>query len=131
MIRRTPRSTRTDTLFPYTTLFRSDARPHDHRRRRRNPADRQQRHGDRPRREPPRRDHLGAGALVKEKAPVRKTTKRTKKGPPSRVALGIGGGGGNRTRVRRHSIPGTTCLAHRWISFPDSTVCEAHRGTSL
>src|SRR3546814_12946030 len=31
MIRRPPRSTRTDTLFPYTTLFRSegrDARPH-------------------------------------------------------------------------------------------------------
>src|SRR3546814_5402586 len=26
MIRRTPRSTRTDTLFPYTTLFRSPAR---------------------------------------------------------------------------------------------------------
>src|SRR3546814_14455937 len=26
MIRRTPRSTRTDTLFPYTTLFRSDLR---------------------------------------------------------------------------------------------------------
>src|SRR3546814_11190463 len=26
MIRRTPRSTRTDTLFPYTTLFLSDAR---------------------------------------------------------------------------------------------------------
>src|SRR3546814_16665037 len=25
MIRRTPRSTRTDTLFPYTTLFRSTA----------------------------------------------------------------------------------------------------------
>src|SRR3546814_5549441 len=25
MIRRLPRSTRTDTLFPYTTLFRSDA----------------------------------------------------------------------------------------------------------
>src|SRR3546814_7139471 len=36
MIRRPPRSTRTDTLFPYTTLFRSlrsmhVARPHDHR----------------------------------------------------------------------------------------------------
>src|SRR3546814_4976225 len=30
MIRRPPRSTRTDTLFPYTTLFRSDAsRPAD------------------------------------------------------------------------------------------------------
>src|SRR3546814_8302489 len=29
MIRRPPRSTRTDTLFPYTTLFRSrSARPH-------------------------------------------------------------------------------------------------------
>src|SRR3546814_13533025 len=26
MIRRSPRSTRTDTLFPYTTLFRSDRR---------------------------------------------------------------------------------------------------------
>src|SRR3546814_15971667 len=31
MIRRPPRSTRTDTLFPYTTLFRS--LPHDRRRR--------------------------------------------------------------------------------------------------
>src|SRR3546814_20639713 len=28
MIRRPPRSTRTDTLFPYTTLFRSLALPH-------------------------------------------------------------------------------------------------------
>src|SRR3546814_13272870 len=27
MIRRPPRSTRTDTLFPYTTLFRSDGLP--------------------------------------------------------------------------------------------------------
>src|SRR3546814_6363500 len=31
MIRRPPRSTRTDTLFPYTTLFRSDGRSHSHR----------------------------------------------------------------------------------------------------
>src|SRR3546814_7326417 len=29
MIRRPPRSTRTDTLFPYTTLFRSQAVPRD------------------------------------------------------------------------------------------------------
>src|SRR3546814_11461172 len=29
MIRRPPRSTRTDTLFPYTTLFRSHAVPDD------------------------------------------------------------------------------------------------------
>src|SRR3546814_10076115 len=35
MIRRPPRSTRTDTLFPYTTLFRSLPRP-----RRRPPASR-------------------------------------------------------------------------------------------
>src|SRR3546814_14467153 len=28
MIRRPPRSTRTDTLFPYTTLFRSRIMPH-------------------------------------------------------------------------------------------------------
>src|SRR3546814_20500953 len=31
MIRRPPRSTRTDTLFPYTTLFRSCAHSPDHR----------------------------------------------------------------------------------------------------
>src|SRR3546814_14043523 len=30
MIRRPPRSTRTDTLFPYTTLFRSDAYSYIH-----------------------------------------------------------------------------------------------------
>src|SRR6056297_3903866 len=32
MIRRPPRSTRTDTLFPYTTLFRSGHHPRGHRR---------------------------------------------------------------------------------------------------
>src|SRR3546814_19803596 len=32
MIRRPPRSTRTDTLFPYTTLFRSDRRLRQDRR---------------------------------------------------------------------------------------------------
>src|SRR3546814_3782586 len=31
MIRRPPRSTRTDTLFPYTTLFRSDRYVGEHR----------------------------------------------------------------------------------------------------
>src|SRR3546814_11199691 len=31
MIRRPPRSTRTDTLFPYTTLFRSRGRAYGHR----------------------------------------------------------------------------------------------------
>src|SRR3546814_7093451 len=39
MIRRPPRSTRTDTLFPYTTLFRSDrSGGHSRFRRRRNRA---------------------------------------------------------------------------------------------
>src|SRR3546814_5697828 len=38
MIRRPPRSTRTDTLFPYTTLFRSAVRPRACRRRRRRRA---------------------------------------------------------------------------------------------
>src|SRR3546814_13812430 len=33
MIRRPPRSTRTDTLFPYTTLFRSEAVDRDDQRR--------------------------------------------------------------------------------------------------
>src|SRR3546814_3180495 len=32
MIRRPPRSTRTDTLFPYTTLFRSTLNSFDHQR---------------------------------------------------------------------------------------------------
>src|SRR3546814_7039850 len=45
MIRRPPRSTRTDTLFPYTTLFRSDARRS--RRLRRRPAGPTTRPGDR------------------------------------------------------------------------------------
>src|SRR3546814_7703244 len=35
MIRRPPRSTRTDTLFPYTTLFRSVSRVHHHQPRNR------------------------------------------------------------------------------------------------
>src|SRR3546814_7612023 len=47
MIRRPPRSTRTDTLFPYTTLFRSVGSRH--RRRRRSMPDRvpETRHTDR------------------------------------------------------------------------------------
>src|SRR3546814_9952162 len=38
MIRRPPRSTRTDTLFPYTTLFRSRAGDDQHRYRRQQPV---------------------------------------------------------------------------------------------
>ena len=38
-----------------------------------------------------------------------------------------GGGGRNRTAVRRHSMPGTTCLARCLISDGGNTTCEAHR----
>src|SRR3546814_6096229 len=41
MIRRPPRSTRTDTLFPYTTLFRSPDRPQRQHQRQPGPALRQ------------------------------------------------------------------------------------------
>src|SRR3546814_3330066 len=45
MIRRPPRSTRTDTLFPYTTLFRSGRRPmHLVEEGRRERQDRRRRH---------------------------------------------------------------------------------------
>src|SRR3546814_12421189 len=45
MIRRPPRSTRTDTLFPYTTLFRSASPFHRLRHRRRIIGDRMAQHG--------------------------------------------------------------------------------------
>src|SRR3546814_14090740 len=44
MIRRPPRSTRTDTLLPYTTLFRSEEDVADQQRE----ADRGDHHGDEP-----------------------------------------------------------------------------------
>src|SRR3546814_1827204 len=48
MVRRPPRSTRTDTLFPYTTLFRSGPRQFVRRRDRRSPVDsRRRREGQR------------------------------------------------------------------------------------
>src|SRR3546814_3742690 len=63
MIRRPPRSTRTDTLFPYTTLFRS--RQYDHRPRRVARRDRRRRSAGMepdPRRER-RRRHGDRGAV--------------------------------------------------------------------
>ena len=64
--------------------------------------------------------HAGTGAIRQEKTP-------TENG----WGFVIGGGGRSRTAVRRHSISGTTCLAHRWVSSRGSTACEAHPGTSL
>src|SRR3546814_16189696 len=48
MIRRPPRSTRTDTLFPYTTLFRSGHRPAAHPPRKPAASGRKLRGGQRP-----------------------------------------------------------------------------------
>src|SRR3546814_11964870 len=45
MIRRPPRSTRTDTLFPYTTLFRSGQRQREHTGQRDRAAHAGERHG--------------------------------------------------------------------------------------
>src|SRR3546814_2931118 len=47
MIRRPPRSTRTDTLFPYTTLFRSPCKtqPRDRRESQQNPVPIENRNG--------------------------------------------------------------------------------------
>src|SRR3546814_3240562 len=68
MIRRPPRSTRTDTLFPYTTLFRSHRQPDGEqvergRRARQHPDDEveaQQQEADRQRQQEPRRKGIAA-----------------------------------------------------------------------
>src|SRR3546814_4126189 len=63
MIRRPPRSTRTDTLFPYTTLFRSPGADRLDAARQRPGRDRPDRRGQRPPRGQPHRpqDQAGAG----------------------------------------------------------------------
>src|SRR3546814_11255192 len=66
MIRRPPRSTRTDTLFPYTTLFRSTERRGNER-----PAPR---NGDHPPQRPmqSRPPHLGEAGPWRHRKAVRK-----------------------------------------------------------
>ena len=65
-------------------------------------------------------EYAGTGAIRQEKTP-------TENG----WGFVIGGDGGNRTRVRRHSVPGATCLSRCLISSGGNTTCEAHRRTSL
>jgi len=50
-----------------------------------------------------------------------------KKGPEVIRALVFGGGGGNRTRVRKHSAFGTTCLV-TYVLFNPTPAKETVRG---
>src|SRR3546814_10966084 len=100
MIRRPPRSTRTDTLFPYTTLFRSRRGPH---RRRRDDRLLGRRHGPAPvhsldlrelrrrlrRRRPPRHLAQPAGRLrLGGQLPLAgRMARRPHLGPPGGTAV--------------------------------------------
>ncbi len=77
---------------------------------------------------PAARRHPQASA---PKSRATQASRTWKKGPETIRALVDGGGGGNRTRVRRRLTPGPTCLAHRSVSSSGSTACETHRSTSL
>src|SRR3546814_1686355 len=85
MVRRTPRSTRTDTLLPYTTLFRSaDGRhlPVDGLRPRPGFSQRRTVRARRPDRtpQPPARRtgrHAGAGAAVEHRVPADRSEEHT------------------------------------------------------
>src|SRR3546814_18969850 len=86
-VRAPPKSTRTYTLFPYTTLFRSLQRPGDHRRRRlrRPPLRPRVRRGHRPGRGavPAREDRGGVGALLRlMQLPVKIAAQVEKVAPP-------------------------------------------------
>src|SRR3546814_16360990 len=108
MIRRPPRSTRTDTLFPYTTLFRS-TRPYTHADAHGPGADRQLRRAhaeaaDRaaaPGRRQPRNDgegRRGAGAAGRRKG-AGGDRKSVVKGKRVTVRVDFGGLGINTTNI--------------------------------
>src|SRR3546814_5912699 len=106
MVRRPPRSTRTYTLFPYTTLFRSDAIRHPaaaHHLGRRaqildaavgTAADEDMLHGNVPQR------RAGGEAHIVERLPRVRLPRRIGE------ALRIGYGGGDRGDVFRARAPG-------------------------
>src|SRR3546814_20957706 len=79
MIRRPPRSTRTDTLFPYTTLFRSDAEQPEHALAQRRQAGHGQEHAHH-RGEHDQRHHAWLGQLpvLAGDAPVHQSTARSR-----------------------------------------------------
>src|SRR3546814_7548251 len=74
MLRRPPRSTRTDTLFPYTTLFRSGRQP-----------DRVDHGGGRPRRLPELDEQLGGNPAARLVAHLLGRRRRRQQDPRARV----------------------------------------------
>src|SRR3546814_1063029 len=81
MVRRPPRSTRTDTLFPYTTLFRSP-RPS------RTAADRVERCRARPPQPPPHPARTPAPARSWQAAPKRRPAIRRSPASATRTEIG-------------------------------------------
>lgn len=73
----------------------------------------------------------GPPVTLAARTPRRAGISGKKKGLESTQALVFGGGGGNRTRVRRRSAPGATCLSRCLISSGGNTARKAHHRTSL
>ena len=80
---------------------------------------------------PPARGSAACGAKGTDSRRKRRSHEapETAKGPCGPF-VGVGGGGGNRTPVRRFYIPGSTCVARRLISSRGNTTRKAHLGTS-
>src|SRR3546814_20917921 len=108
MIRRPPRSTRTDTLFPYTTLFRSDGQGCRAVRRRGQEAPRGGR-GEEQRRKPDPLDRTPArrawrqdrcGAEVRERGGGRRSQDRSRGRRSRRDDRKVAGAGAGRDEAR-------------------------------
>src|SRR3546814_11918647 len=82
MIRRPPRSTRTDTLFPYTTLFRSRLRDREPERAAPDDLDQELRRHARADPHPPARMDAAACATVRDHAGKRKQQTRDAQAEP-------------------------------------------------
>src|SRR3546814_11519126 len=86
MIRRPPRSTRTDTLFPYTTLFRSPGRSRADERRRGAPLCRNELSLDRSRLCLLARPQAGAAHRLPDRRAAGRRTLLLQRRPPSHLA---------------------------------------------
>ena len=68
--------------------------------------------------------------LLRSKTFSHRPPSPNKIGPRKGALFLFGGGGGNRTPVRKSYVPGSTCIARRLVSSCGNTTCEAHRRTS-